>query len=118
MACNRLRQNDLRGPSSAVSSVLYSHGARCEETKTGSYIYRGVADSFHEWEFRTRLRAKGKKDEQYAEAVSKVVDGLRGDAFVVAPGICLKSPAPAEGDGEVDGAIAPGVDRLITAMKE
>ena len=52
------------------------------------YIYikhkNGVAASFQEWEFRTRLRIFGKTGDQYIEAMSKVCDGLRGDAFVAA----------------------------------
>ena len=34
-------------------------------------------------EFRTRLRIAGKSGEHYMEAMDKVCDGLRGDAFVV-----------------------------------
>ena len=43
---------------SAVSSVLYLRDATGNhaETRTGAYIYYGDAASFHEWEFRTRLR--------------------------------------------------------------
>ena len=95
MAYSTLHQNysEPRGYSSAVSSVLYSRGpTHHEETKSGSYIYTGDASSFHEWEFRTRLRVKGKKDDLYAEAMSEVVDGLRGDAFVIAQEVGLDSP--------------------------
>ena len=53
-----------------------------DETRTGAYIYYGDAASFREWEFRTRLRIAGKTGDQYIEAMSKVCDGLRGDAFV------------------------------------
>ena len=50
----------------------------------GTKIYLGDAASFHEWEFRTRLRIAGKTGDQYVEATSKVCDGLRGDASVAA----------------------------------
>ena len=72
--------------SSAVSSVLYLRDAAGNhaETRSGAYIYYGDATSFHGWEFRTRLRIAGKTDDQYNEAMSKVCDGLRGDAFVAA----------------------------------
>ena len=72
--------------SSAVSSVLYLRDAAGNhaETRSGAYIYYGDATSFHEWEFRTRLRIVGKTGDQYIEAMSKVRDGLRGDAFVAA----------------------------------
>ena len=54
------------------------------ETCTGAYIYYVDAASFHEWEFRTRLRIAGKTGDQYIAAMSKVCDGLRGDAIVAA----------------------------------
>ena len=73
------------GTSSAVTSVLHTGGMRnnIEVTKAGSYIYRGDASNFHEWEFRTRLRLKAAGDDEgrYAEQMSKVVDGLQGDAL-------------------------------------
>ena len=70
--------------SPAVSSVLYLRDAAGNhaETRAGAYVYCGDAASVHEWEFRTRLRIAGKTGDQYIEAMSKVCDGLRGDAFV------------------------------------
>ena len=72
--------------SSAVSSVLYLRDAAGNhaETRTGAYIYFGDAASFHEWQFRTRLRIAGKTGDQHIEAMSKVCDGLRSEAFVAA----------------------------------
>ena len=54
------------------------------ETRTGACIYCGDATNFHAWEFRTRLRIAGKTGDHYIEAMSKVCDGLRRDAFVAA----------------------------------
>ena len=54
------------------------------ETRTGAKIYSGDAASFHEVEISTRLRIAGKSGDPYIEAMSKVGDGLRGDAFVAA----------------------------------
>ena len=72
--------------SSAVSSVLFAHYevGNQAETSTGACTYNGDAASSHEWEFRTRLRIAGKTGDQSIEAMSKVCDGLRGDAFVAA----------------------------------
>ena len=72
--------------SSAVSSVLYLRDAAGNhaETRTGAYIYYGDAASFHELEFRTRQRIAGTSGDQHIEAMSKVCDRLRGDAFVAA----------------------------------
>ena len=71
---------------SAVSSVFYLHDAAGNhaETRTGGHVKYGDAASFHEWEFRTRLRIAGKSGDQHIEPMSKVCDGLRGDAFVAA----------------------------------
>ena len=57
---------------------------------------------------------KGKKDDFYAEAISKVVDGLRGDAFVIAQEVGLDSRWES-GDDSL--SIDPGLDKLIKAMK-
>ena len=59
------------------------------ETRSGAHIYYGDAASFHEWEFRTRLRTAGKTGDQYTEAMSKVCKGLCGDAFVAAQEVGL-----------------------------
>ena len=76
--------------SRAVSSVL----SRCAagnhaETLSGADIYYGDAASFHEWEFRTRLRVAGKTGDKYIETVSRVWKGLCGDAFVAAQEVGL-----------------------------
>ena len=65
--------------SSAVSTVLFVHNEVGNQaaTSTGACIYSGDAASFHEWEFRTRLRIAGKTGDQYIEAMSKVCDGLQ-----------------------------------------
>ena len=108
--------HDQRGHSSAVSSVLYtSHTTTFAETKTGSYVYYGDAASFHEWEFRTRMRMSGAGEDKYAEMMSKVVEGLRGDAFIIAQQIGFEKLKQG-GDDELQ--IKPGVDQLIDAMKK
>ena len=104
------------GTSSAVTSVLHTGGMRnnIEVTKAGSYIYRGDASNFHEWEFRTRLclKAAGDNINRYAEHMSVVVDGMIGDAFVVAKEVGIDKPCH-PGDAFTD----PGVDVLIKAVK-
>ena len=67
--------------SSAVSFVLNLRDAAGNhaETRTGAYIYYGDAASFRDWELHT-----GKTGDQCIEAMSKVCDGLRGDALVAA----------------------------------
>ena len=77
----------------AVSSVLFSASQEhhYKETKQGTYVYNGDAVNFYEWEFRTKLRCANKHGEHYTDAVSKIVDGIRGDAFVVAQEVGLDS---------------------------
>ena len=58
-------------------------------TKSGSYIYWGDAANYHEWVFRTELRARaaGTDPVKYADTMSRIVDGLRGEAFIAAKDI-------------------------------
>ena len=119
--------SEPRGTSSAVASVLFSRGNdQHQVTKSGSYIFNGSASDFHEWEFRTRLRVKaaGTDEDKYAEAMSKVVDGLRGDAFITAKEVGLENLWSTGGvpdeERRFDGDWTPGeagVDILINAVR-
>ena len=99
--------------SSVVSSVLHLRDAvgNHAETRSGAYNYYGDAASFHEWEFRTRLRISGKTGDQYIEAMSKACDGPRGDACVGAQEVGFDNPCES-----VDGT-PRGVDKLISHMR-
>ena len=35
-----------------------SFGTAPQERKSGSYVYHGTANGFHEWEFRTKIRVE------------------------------------------------------------
>ena len=100
--------------SSAIRSILCSrdvaenHG----EKRIGAYIYYGDAASFHSWEFRTRLRIAGKTGDQYIEAMSKVCDGLRGDAVIAA------QEAGFDNLCEIVDGRPHGIDTLISHMRE
>ena len=87
--------------SSAVLSVQFTKGSEgsMPYTKTGILLYDGKASEFHEWEFRTRLRIRsaGTDAEDYAKSMSKIVEGLKGNAFTVAKDIGFeKSCTPAK----------------------
>ena len=71
--------------SSAVSSVLFipDNNTNPKTTKTGAFIYSGEASSFHEWEFRAKLRMQGAAEGKHAEAMTQIIEALRGDAFNV-----------------------------------
>ena len=64
------------GSSSAVTAVLFARGNDTlhQETKQGSYIFSGEAGKFHEWEFRTKLRSRGKRGDFYSDAVSRITE--------------------------------------------
>ena len=98
-----------------MASLLFSRGTdKHEITKSGSYIYENQASNYHEWEFRTKLKMKaaGQEQDRYAEAMSKVLDGLRGESFIVAKELGLEKLCT-PGDEFAD----PGVDVLIEAIK-
>ena len=134
---NLYANSDRRGESSAVSSVLYTaHGqSSLPETRGGSYIYDGNPSHFHEWCFRSLLKAyKGRDVDRYAESMSRIMDGLRGIAFVVAqeigladlmhPGDEVPEPEVRDLDAPPPERLGPelarrpaGIDVLITAMK-
>ena len=73
----------------AQMTLLTSLTRLHDDTTTPHY---GDATSFHEWEFRTRLRIAGESGDQYVEAMSKVCVGLRGDAFVAAQEVGFDNP--------------------------
>ena len=102
----------IQSTSSAIASVLYATRIRHAETRSGSFIYNGDAMSFYEWEFRTRLLAHGRKEDSYLNAVNKVIDGLRGDAFVVAREVGLSILCEQGTD-----YTPSGIDELVAAMR-
>ena len=87
---NPIRSDE--GRSGAVQAVLFQTGPiTWQETKQGSIIFSGEAASFHDWEFRTRMKMMGCTDpSKYAENMSKIMDGLRGEAFTLAMEIGTK----------------------------
>ena len=114
------------GSSSAVSAVLFTRGDNAyTETKNGSFVYHGDASNFHEWEFRTRLRSKGKRGDFYVDTASRIIDGLRGDAFVVAQELGLdviwqEGSAARDATLETEGvpAVPSGIELLTNAMRD
>ena len=78
-------------------------------------MYYGDATNYHEWEFRTRLRMKGKNAEQYPEAVSRIMEGLRGDAIIIAQEAGLDVLWDS---GSIQDGTEPGIEVLIMKMKQ
>ena len=96
----------------ALSGLRYKrYGSDApKETKSGSYIFSGNVQDFHEWEFRTQLRLKGmSKPEDLPFIVQKTVEGLRGDAFLIAKDIGLDELAATGGKG---------IEKLIDLVRD
>ena len=68
----------------AVASLKYDANSGVDETKSGVFVYDGSAGRYHEWEFRTTIRWKSRKEEDRLQALGQIIDGLRGEAALVA----------------------------------
>ena len=77
------------------------------ETKSGVFRYDGSPGGFHEWEFRTRARYYGTKKEDKTQLGSRVLEGLSGEAYLVARNLGIDILSEKE-----------GVMKLIGAMRE
>ena len=72
----------------SIKSLRHDAETFHNENRNGYIIYSGDAMKYHEWEFKTKPRCAG-ESKNYIEQVSKVVDGLRGNSFVVAQEVGL-----------------------------
>ena len=71
------------GRSGAVQAVLFQTGPiTWQETKQGSIIFSGEAATFHDWEFRARMKMAGCTDP------SKYAENMRVCAFNPPAFIC------------------------------
>ena len=81
------------------------------DNKSGMFIYDGKPANFHEWEFRTMAKYMGLiaagKDDDARVLGSKVLEGLRDDAYLVARHFGLD--ALIEDDG---------IPKLVKAMRD
>ena len=93
--------------------------------QSDSYVYRGEASNYHEWEFLTRLRTQGKTDDAYIEETLKIIGSLQGDALTIAQGLDSEElwrwPTK-EKMGKNANLTRPrtsisGIEKLITAMR-
>lgn len=77
------------------------------ETKSGIYRYDGQAGTYHEWEFRTRARYYGTKDDDKQGLGCRIIEGLSGEAYLVAKNLGIETLSEKE-----------GVPKLIDAMRK
>eukprot|EP00971_Amphidinium_carterae_P328063 6459758-Amphidinium_carterae.1 len=92
----------------ALDSLRYRRGpSGLTETKHGSLIYDGNPAGYHEFEFRARLKIAAAKEDDKAQAMMKIVEGLRGDAFAMAQDI-----------GMTELMKTDGLDKLVKAIRD
>ena len=91
----------------AIASLRYDANSSVQETKSGVFVYDGNAAMFHEWEFRTSMRASSSKAEDLPRTMNSIVESLCGEAGQVAMDI-----------GEEDLMTPAGVKTLIDAMRK
>ena len=75
------------------------------------YLLRRRSKFSQKWEFRTRILIACKTGDQYIEALSKVCDGLRGDAFVADQEVGFDNLC------EIVDGMPQGIDTLIQHMR-
>ena len=70
----------------AVTSLRYvpHNGVEVEFNKQGLMIFNGNIADFHEWEFWLQAHYQATKHDERSELGSKVLESLRGDAFLIA----------------------------------
>ena len=92
---------------SAIASSIFNRGetGALTTTKSGAFIFSGEAARYHEWELRTKILLIVPADKRL-EQVPKIIEGLRGDANIVAEKLGIDTLAEPD-----------GVKALITAMK-
>ena len=80
------------GSSSAVASVSFDRGSDgTMEDKRGVLAYDGCASTYHEWESRAQMKvAQVTKPEEYRDRMTKILEGLRGQAHTTVRTIMQK----------------------------
>ena len=71
----------------ALSMLAFQHNEWYEGTRDGMPVYNGSASGFHDWLFRTEVKMKAAAKNDKPGVMSKIVEGLRGDAQNIAKDI-------------------------------
>ena len=84
----------------AISSLRYRPGAPPpEENKQGYVVYSGDPKDYHHWLFRTNLKMKTCKPDEFHRVAQSVVENLRGEALQVAIEIGIDELVEENGSG-------------------
>jgi hypothetical protein len=81
----------------AIASLRFDANSAIQETKGGVFVYDGNASRFHEWEFRTTMRALSSKEEDLPRTANSIVESLRGEAALVAMDIGIEKLLKSDG---------------------
>ena len=66
----------------ALTSLKFKHQrGDHDENRAGVPTYDGNPSGFHNWEFRTLMKAKATEVGKGAQQIEKVIGALRGDAL-------------------------------------
>ena len=76
-------------------------------TKDGIFIFNGQPSDFHEWEFRTLMRVNGTNPDDLPNLASRIIQGLRDDAFLTATDLGIEVLSKED-----------GVNKLVEAMRD
>ena len=93
---------------SAIASLIFNRAetGALTTTKSGAFVFSGEAARYHEWEFRTKILLMVPAEKRL-EQVPKIIEGLRGDAYIVAEQLGIDTLAEPD-----------GVRALIAAMNK
>eukprot|EP00971_Amphidinium_carterae_P352490 6492618-Amphidinium_carterae.1 len=72
-------------------------GATHEETKSGVFVYSGQPSLFHEFSFRAKAKYYGTKTDDRILVGPRLLEGLRGEAFLIARDFGVENLAAADG---------------------
>ena len=82
----------------ALASLSFQRNAQdYEESRQGMTVFAGDAASFHEWQFRLKIKKSLCTAEELPALTAKVVDALRGEALSCATEIGLAKLMEANG---------------------
>ena len=77
-----------------------SSSSTAHETRSGSYIYGGNPESFHDWEFRTSMRFKLYEDSTTAKSKTRSALASEADEEASDPEEAEEEPTEAQADGQ------------------
>ena len=102
----------------SISSLCFARSldAKMQETKGGAYVYAGEAWNFHEWEFRTLLKARALHtiDTQDRSSRSARTVPIDDEAGTNAPRSSRSARSGSNAGSQEDGEISDNAEDTVT----